>query len=87
MNTEHGKGKLFMSQRWKWFFPCAMVFFSAGVFLIVYGAVASTEIWMLAPLFSIVFLVLSALAKTWGWFVLFGLLILFFPGVILFQGF
>lgn len=85
VETNHG-WRAFSSSKWGSFHLVALVATALSLGLIIYGATAVSEIWMLAPLLGIIFIPLSVIARTWGWIVIFALIFLFFPLVILFQG-
>lgn len=74
------------SPRWQNFKLLAGLAFLLGLFAFAYGALAVSQLWFLAPLLGFIFLLLSIPARTWGWMLAFGLLIMLFPAVILFQG-
>lgn len=85
VETNHG-WRAFSSSKWGSFHLVALVATALSLGLIIYGATAVSEIWMLAPLLGIIFIPLSVIARTWGWIVIFALISLFFPLAILFQG-
>lgn len=85
VETNHG-WLAFSSSKWGSFHLVALVATALSLGLIIYGATAVSEIWMLAPLLGIIFIPLSVIARTWGWIVIFALIFLFFPLAILFQG-
>ncbi len=74
------------SPRWQHFKLLASLAFLLGLSAFTYGALAVSQIWLLAPLLGFTFLLLSIPARTWGWMLAFGLLIMLFPVVILLQG-
>ena len=85
VETNHG-WRAFSSSKWGSFHLVALVATALSLGLIIYGATAVSEIWMLAPLLGIIFIPLSVIARTWGWIVIFALIFLFFPLAILFLG-
>ncbi|MDY6052389.1 MAG: hypothetical protein SPI83_08340 [Rothia sp. (in: high G+C Gram-positive bacteria)] len=77
---------VFSSPRWKKFNLLAAPMFLAGALAFIYGGLATSYSWALAPLLGLLGLGLSLLARTWGWAVAFFLLILTLPVVIALQG-
>lgn len=86
MTSSKNTWGLFRSFRWKNFHLLAGLFFFLGVLAFIYGGLEGSYIWTVAPLVGLGFLPLSLLAKTWGWALAHGLLVLLVPIVLALQG-
>lgn len=86
VSNSNYKWGVFLSQRWQRFSLISGLAFLVGVFAFIYGGLISSYIWTVAPLTGLSFLPLSLLAKTWGWSLAHGLLILLVPIVLALQG-
>lgn len=76
----------FISPRWQNFHLLAGLALGLGITAFIYGGLKTSYIWVLAPLVGLGFLPLSLLAKTWGWALAHGLLVLLVPIVLALQG-
>lgn len=74
------------SAQWRWYAPVALIVLLAAGGIIAYGVMAGYTVWMLGPVLSAVFTLVSISARIWGWALVFAFLVLLFPAALALQG-